>query len=98
LLASARQLLAGTGIRRNPKESGGICCKRRNSFPAGIPAENSCESGKTKEFLTPPPKPRSCEKFLQKTRKKRNHQESWQERFFCPKNKFLKTGICNLDI
>ena len=31
-----------------------------------------------------------------KRRKKRNPQESWQERLFCPKNKFLKTGITNL--
>jgi hypothetical protein len=31
-----------------------------------------------------------------KHRKKRNPQESWQERFFGPKIKFLKTGICNL--
>jgi hypothetical protein len=30
------------------------------------------------------------------TGKKGNPQESWQERFFGPKNKFMKTGICNL--
>jgi hypothetical protein len=30
--------------------------------------------------------------------KKRKPQESWQEQFFGPKNKFLKTGITNLDV
>jgi hypothetical protein len=33
------------GIRRNPKESGVIWWKYRNSCPAGIPAKNSCKSG-----------------------------------------------------
>jgi hypothetical protein len=55
------------GIRRNLEESGGIRCKCRNSCPAGIPAKKSCESGKKQEFLRPPPKPHSCEKFLRKT-------------------------------
>jgi hypothetical protein len=86
----------GTVIRRNREESGGIRSKYRNSCPAGIPAEKSCDSGKNQEFLQPPPKPCSCEKFLQKTQEQKNPQESWQERFFGPKNKFLKTGICNL--
>jgi hypothetical protein len=63
--------LAGTGIRRNPEESGGICCKCRNSCPAGIPAKNSCESSKKQEFLRPPPKPLSCEKFLRNTQEKK---------------------------
>jgi hypothetical protein len=63
--------LAGTGIRRNPEESGGIHCKRRNYCSAGIPAKNSCESSKKQEFLRPPPKPRSCEKFLWKTQEKK---------------------------
>jgi hypothetical protein len=73
--------LAGTGIRRNPEESGeirrnpeesgGICCKHRNSCPAGIPAKKSCESGKKQGFLRPPPKPHSCEKFLRKTQEKK---------------------------
>jgi hypothetical protein len=63
--------LAGTGIWRNPEESRGTLCKCRNSCPAGIPAKNSCESGKKQEFLRPSPKPRSCEKFLQKTQEKK---------------------------
>jgi hypothetical protein len=73
--------LAGTGIQRNLEEFGGIRCKFRNSCPAGIPAKKSCERGKKQEFLRPPPKPRSCEKFLRKTQgKKRNPQESF---FYC---------------
>ena len=32
------------GGNKNPKESGGILCKYRNSSLAGIPAINSCES------------------------------------------------------
>jgi hypothetical protein len=63
--------LAGTGIQRNPEESGGIRSKYRNSCPAGIPVKNSCESGKKQEFLRPPPKPHSCEKFLWKTQEKK---------------------------
>jgi hypothetical protein len=62
--------LAGTEIWRNPEESGGILCKCRNFCPTGIPAKNSCESGKKQEFLRPPPKPCSCEKFLRKTQEK----------------------------
>jgi hypothetical protein len=73
-----------------------VTYNKPHSCPTGIPAKNSCDSGKKQEFLRPPPKPRYCEKFLRKTGKKRNPQESWQEWFFCPKNKFLKTGICNL--
>jgi hypothetical protein len=63
--------LAGTEIWRNPEESGGIRSKYRNSCPTGIPAENSCDSGKKQEFLQPPPKPCSCEKFLRKTQEKK---------------------------
>jgi hypothetical protein len=33
--------------------------------------KNPCESGKKQEFLRPPPKPRSCEKFFQKTQEKK---------------------------
>jgi hypothetical protein len=63
--------LAGTGIRRNPEESGGIRNKYRNSCPTGIPAKNSCDSSKKQEFLRQPPKPHSCEKFLRKTQEKK---------------------------
>jgi hypothetical protein len=71
MLARARQRLAGTGIRRNLEESGGIHCKCRKSCPAGIPAKNSCESGEKQEFLRPTSKPCSCEKFLRKTQEKK---------------------------
>jgi hypothetical protein len=64
--------LAGTGNRRNLEESGGIRCKCRNSCPAGIPAKNPCESSEKQEFLRPPPKPCSCEKFLRKTQEKKD--------------------------
>jgi hypothetical protein len=62
--------LAETGIRQNPEESEGIRSKYRNSCPRGIPAKKFCDSGKKQEFLRPPPKPRSCEKFLQKTQER----------------------------
>jgi hypothetical protein len=63
--------LAGTGIQRNPEDSKGIRTKYRNSCPTGIPAKNSCDINKKQEFLQPPPKPRSCEKFLRKTQEKK---------------------------
>jgi hypothetical protein len=63
--------LAGTGIQWNPEESGGVLGKYTNSCPTGIPAKKSCDSGKKQEFLQPPPKPRSCEKFLWKTQEKK---------------------------
>jgi hypothetical protein len=63
--------LAGTGIRRNPEESRGIRSKYRNSCPTGIPAKKICDSSKKQEFLQPPPKPRSREKFLRKTQGKK---------------------------
>jgi hypothetical protein len=43
--------LAGTGIWRNPEESGGIRSKYRNSCPTGNPAKNSCDSGKKTGIL-----------------------------------------------
>jgi hypothetical protein len=42
-----------------------------NSCLTGIPVKNSCDSGKKQEFLRPPPKPCSCEKFLRKTQEKK---------------------------
>jgi hypothetical protein len=89
--------LAGTGIRQNPEGSGGIQGKFRNSCPAGISAKKSCDSGKNQEFLRPPPKPHSCEKILRKTQEKNEIlRNPGRNSFFGPKNKFLKTGICNL--
>jgi hypothetical protein len=35
--------------------------------------KNSCESSEKQEFKRPPPKPRSCEKFLQKTQGKKKY-------------------------
>jgi hypothetical protein len=81
--------LAGTGIWRNLEESGEINCKRRNSCPAGIPAKKSCESGEKQEFLIPPPKPFSCEKFLRKTQEKKISSGILSLLFLSPKNKFL---------
>jgi hypothetical protein len=63
--------LAGTGIWRNPEESREIRSKYRNSYTTGIPVKNSCDSGKKQEFLQPPPKSGSCEKFLRKTQEKK---------------------------
>jgi hypothetical protein len=74
--------LAGTGIRRNPEESRGNRSKYRNSCPTGIPEKKSCDSGKKQEFLRPPPKPRSCEKFLQKTQEKKKSSEILAGTFF----------------
>jgi len=63
--------LAGTGIWRNPEESGGIRGKYRNSCPTeflrNTPVKarknrNSCDLSKT----------HSCEKFLQKTQEKKS--------------------------
>jgi hypothetical protein len=92
----SQQLLVGTGILQNPPESRGFRGKYRNSCPTGIPAKNSCDFEKKTGIPATSPKPRSCEKFIRKTQEKRNPQESWQEHFFRPKNKFLKTGITNL--
>jgi hypothetical protein len=93
----SQQLLAGTGILRNPPESGGFRVKYRNSCPKGIPAKNSCKNEKKQEFLQPPPKPRSCEKFLRKTQEKKEIlRNPVRIGFLDPKNKFLKTGITNL--
>ncbi len=78
----SQQLLAGTGILWNPPESGGFRGKYRNSCPTGIPAKKSCKNEKKQEFLRPHPRPRSCENSSGKGRKKRNPQESCQERFF----------------
>jgi hypothetical protein len=49
----SQQLLAGTGILRNPQEFSGIRSKYRNSCPTGIPAKISCKIGKKQEFLQP---------------------------------------------
>jgi len=78
IAGQSQQLLAGTGILRNPEDS------RVNT---GIPVPQEFLRKipvKTKKTGIPAtsPKPRSCEKFLQKTQEKRNPQESWQERFF----------------
>jgi hypothetical protein len=62
-----------------------------NSCPTGIPAKNPCDSGKKQEFLQPPSKPRSCEKFLRKTQEKKLIlRNPARNGFFGPKNKFLK--------
>jgi hypothetical protein len=45
--------LAGTGIRRNPPDSGRIWSKYRNSCPTGIPAKKSCKSEKNRNSCDP---------------------------------------------
>jgi hypothetical protein len=82
----AGQSQTAFGGNRNPEESGGFRGKYRNSCPTEIPAKNSCEIEKKNGIPATSPKPRSCEKFLRKTQeKKRNPQESCQERVFGPK-------------
>jgi hypothetical protein len=73
------------GIWRNPKESGVIWWKYRNSCPAGIPAKKSCKSGWKQEFLRPLQNHVPVNKFLQKKWEK-NCQESCVFLFFSPKN------------
>jgi hypothetical protein len=60
--------LAGTGIRRNPEES---IVKAGFPVPQEFLQKNPVKVAKTQEFLRPPPKPRSCENFLQKTQEKK---------------------------
>jgi hypothetical protein len=72
----SQQLLAGTGILRNPEESRGFRGKERNFCPTRIPAKNSCDSRKKTGIPATSPKPRSCKKFLRKTQEKRDPQES----------------------
>jgi len=92
----SQQLFAGTGILRIPEESRvktGIPVPQE--FLRKIPVKTK---KKQQEFLRPPPKPRSCEKFLRKTQeKKENLRNPVRNSFLGPKNKFLKTGITNLD-
>jgi hypothetical protein len=47
----SQQLLAGTGILRNPPKYGGFRDKYRNSCPTGIPVKNSCKNEKKQKFL-----------------------------------------------
>ena len=49
----SQQLLAGTGILRNPPEYGGFRGKYRNSCPTGIPAKNSCKNEKNRNSCDP---------------------------------------------
>jgi hypothetical protein len=84
--------LAGTGILRNPEESGvntGIPVPQE--FLRKIPVKSEKQV-----LLRPPPKPRSCEKFLRKMQEKKILRNPVRNAFLGPKNKFLKTGITNL--
>jgi hypothetical protein len=82
--------LAETGIWRNPEESGEIRSKYRNSCPTGIPAKKSCDIGKKQEFLRPPPKGGSCEKFLRNKKKSSGIlRNPGRNGFLGPRNKFL---------
>ena len=81
---SVVRCIINLGENRNPEESRWIQCKYRNSCPTGIPVKNSCESKKKQEILRPLKKKVPVEHSSGKHRKKRNPQESWQERFFVP--------------
>jgi hypothetical protein len=84
--------LAGTGIRRNPEESGGI---RRNPEESGVNTGISVPQEFLQKIPVTAAKNRNSCDHLQnhvpvknssgKHRKKRNPQESWQERFFWSK-------------
>jgi hypothetical protein len=71
--------LAGTGIRRNPEESG---------VNTGAKNRNSCDHLQNHVPVKIPP---------EITEKKEILRNPGRNGFFGPKNKFLKTGICNLD-
>jgi hypothetical protein len=77
--------LAGTGILRNPLESGGFRGKYRNSCPTGIPAKNYCDSKKKTGIPATSPKPSSCEKFLWKTQVKKESSGILAGTFFSSK-------------
>jgi hypothetical protein len=89
LLARARQHLAGTGIRINLEESGRI---RRNPDKSGVNTgisvlqeflqKKSCDSSKNQEFMRPPLKPHSCEKFPRKTQEKQKFSGILARRVF----------------
>ncbi len=82
------------GIRRNPKESGVIRRKYRNSCPTGIPAKKSCKSGWKQKFSRPLQNHVPVSKFLRKKMEKKS-QESCVFLFFSQKNS-CQTGITNL--
>jgi hypothetical protein len=88
----SQQLFCGD---RNPQESRGFWGKYRNSFPQEFLQKIPVTVKKT-GILATFPKPRSCEKFLRKTQGKKDSSGILARTFFCPTNKFLKTGITNL--
>jgi hypothetical protein len=67
----SQQLLAGTGILRNPPESGEFRGKYRNSCPTGIPPKNSCKNGKNRNSCDPLQTHVTVKKFLWKTQEKK---------------------------
>jgi hypothetical protein len=82
--------LAGTGIRRNPEESGGIQSKYRNSYPTGIPAKKIMWQRQKTGIPATPSKTTLLWKIpLENTGKKRNPQESCFFLFLSPQNRFL---------
>jgi hypothetical protein len=84
------------GGNRNPPESSGILSKYRNSCPQEFLRKIPVKSEKNGIPVTPP-KTHSCEKFLRKTQEKKEIlRNPVRNGFLDPKNKFLKTGICNL--
>jgi hypothetical protein len=78
--------LAGTGIRRNPEESGGIRSKYRNSCPTGIPAKKSCDSSKNRNSCDHLQNHVPVKKFLRKTQGKKEILRNPGRNIFLSKN------------
>jgi hypothetical protein len=68
-----------------------------NSCPRGIPVKIPVTVAKNRNSCNHLQNHVPLKKSSRKHREKRKPQESLQEWFFGPKNKFLKTGICNLE-
>ncbi len=96
--------MAGTGIRRNPEESGGIW---RNLEESGVNTEIPVPQELLQKISVTAAKNRNSCDHLQnhvpvknssgKHRKKKEIlRNPGKNGFFGPRNKFLKTGICNL--
>jgi hypothetical protein len=88
--------LAGTGIRKNPSDSGGFWSKYRNSCPAGIPAKNPVKVKKNRNSCDPLQNHVPMKKISGKHRKKIILRNPVRNCFLGPNIKFLKTRICNL--
>jgi hypothetical protein len=86
--------LAGTGIRRNPEESGvNTRIPVPQEFMQKIPVTVAKNRNSCNHLQNHVP----VKKFLWKTQEKKEIlRNPGRNGFFGPKIKFLKTGICNL--